>query len=382
MERICVVARRPRRSLETFIAAHVERLPGEVTLLHRGEGDFPLFAQGPARPDDGESILGPGELAEEARLRDAGVDPTPLHSAALLRWLQRVRPDVVLAEYGTHGAQIHAVCGAAGIPFVVHFHGYDAYRRERIDPFRQAYREMFGVASAVVAVSSDMIGELVRLGAPRERIVLNPCGADLARFGGGDPGLAPPLFVGVGRFVEKKAQHRTLEAFRLTLDAFPEARLVLAGDGVLLDPCRELARRLDLDGAVSFPGRLTHDRIAGLMRTARCFVQHSVRAPSGDSEGTPVAVLEAGATGLPVVATRHAGIRDVVLEEETGLLVDEHDVEAMAGAMTRVARDPGLAARLGANARRHVVENHSLEGSLDRLHAILDAASQSKMTRA
>ena len=108
-----------------------------------------------------------------------------------------------------------------------------------------------------------------------------------------------------------------------------------------------------------------------LMESARAFVQHSVEAPSGDAEGTPVAVLEAGASGLPVVATRHAGIPDVVIEGKTGLLVEEHDVAGMADAMLRLIDDPPLAANLGAAARDHVRAHFSMERSIDRLWRII-----------
>jgi hypothetical protein len=203
---------------------------------------------------------------------------------------------------------VHGPCAAAGIPLVVHFHGYDAYRRDRVEPLAQAYVAMFAGAAAIVAVSTDMVDALVALGAPRERIVLNPCGADLELFRGAAPARARPLFVGVGRFVEKKAQHRTLEAFRRTRDAVPDARLVLVGDGERLDSCRSLARDLGIADAVAFTGRLPQAAIAELLRTARCFVQHSVRAPSGDAEGTPVAILEAGASGPP--GRRHPARRN------------------------------------------------------------------------
>jgi glycosyltransferase involved in cell wall biosynthesis len=110
------------------------------------------------------------------------------------------------------------------------------------------------------------------------------------------------------------------------------------------------------------------------MLKARCFVQHSVEASNGDSEGTPVGILEAGASSLPVVATRHAGIPDVVVEGQTGFLVDERDTTAMAAQMLRLAQDSELAARLGSAARLHVERNFSQEQSLDRLWTIIESA--------
>jgi colanic acid/amylovoran biosynthesis glycosyltransferase len=108
------------------------------------------------------------------------------------------------------------------------------------------------------------------------------------------------------------------------------------------------------------------------MQSSRAFVQHSVTTQDGDSEGTPVAVLEAGASGLPVVATRHAGIKDAVVDRKTGLLIDEGDIEGMAGQMIRLAQDPHLAADLGQAGRRWISAEYSMQKSIQGLWAIIE----------
>src|SRR4030095_662225 len=103
-------------------------------------------------------------------------------------------------------------------------------------------------------------------------------------------------------------------------------------------------------------------------------VQHSVVAPSGDCEGTPVSILEAGATGLPVVSTRHAGIPDVVIEGDTGFLVDEGDVAGMARHMIQIARNPRLADTMGRAARKHIEQNFSKDQRIKNLWSIIEGA--------
>lgn len=195
-------------------------------------------------------------------------------------------------------------------------------------------------------------------------------------FEAGDAAANPPLFVGVGRFVEKKAPHLTLLAFRRVLDACPEARLRLLGDGPLMPVCRDMVRGLGMEHAVELPGAVPHAEVAEAMRGARAFVQHSVRAADGDCEGNPVAVMEAGAAGLPVVATRHAGIPETVLDGTTGLLVDERDVDGMAERMIELARDPALAGRLGRAARERIRAEFGMEKSIERLGRILTEAAE------
>jgi glycosyltransferase involved in cell wall biosynthesis len=107
------------------------------------------------------------------------------------------------------------------------------------------------------------------------------------------------------------------------------------------------------------------------MRRSRAFVQHSVITTHNDREGTPLAVLEAMATALPVIATRHAGIADVVEHERSGLLVEERDIEAMAAHMLAMARDPERAKALGLTAREKILRDHRIEDRLGALRTIL-----------
>lgn len=347
------------RSSETFIQTHARRLPARVLLLH-GQ-------RFPRRTKDDLLISSPLERLAEAVAAEFGADTRGLKNRAFRRYLKRHRVRAVLAEYGTTGASVLEACRAAGVPLVVHFHGFDAYRDALLREYRDRYRQLFEGAASIVAVSRDMIEQLVSLGAPRERIACVPCGVDVTFFTPADPAQAPPLFVSIGRFVDKKTPHYTLLAFAEVARAHPEARLVMVGEGPLLEVCEQLARAMGLGGSVVFPGARSHAEAAALLRGARAFVQHSSRSRSGDSEGTPVAVMEAGAAGLPVVATRHAGIKDVVVHGETGFLVDEGDVRGMAGYMLELVRRPELAAALGRAARERIRGGYSQESSVARL---------------
>src|SRR5690606_14972407 len=122
---------------------------------------------------------------------------------------------------------------------------------------------------------------------------------------------------------------------------------------------------LKIDHAVTFLGNLGHDSVCAEMKNARALVQHSIRATNGDSEGTPNAIMEAGASGLPVVSTRHAGIPDVVIEGTTGFLVDERDTDAMAVHMLTLAQNPNLAAKMGQAARLRIIDGFSMQRSID-----------------
>jgi colanic acid/amylovoran biosynthesis glycosyltransferase len=376
--KVCIV--RPGKSTysETFIRAHIQEFPGEITTLY-GEG-FPTFTE------DDRPLLPPFQRwANNVAGRAVGIDPGRIHSTVLRhypeyfrsalvkRFLRRQRVQAVLAEFGPTGVAMMEACRSAGVPLIVHFHGYDAYSRPTLERVGRQYPELFQMAAAIIAVSRDMERQLLSLGAPQQKLFYNPYGVDESVFQPANPASAPPVFVAVGRFVDKKAPHLTLLAFHRVLQTCGEARLIMMGDGPLWEACKQMSQALGIADAIDFRGACTHSEVAEAMRQARAFVQHSVQPSHGDSEGTPVAILEAGAAGLPVVATRHAGIPDVVLHEHTGFLVEERDVNAMAEYMLRLARDPALAGSLGAAARERVRAEFSMRRSISNLWDIIQS---------
>ena len=363
--RICVVTRGSLNYSETFIRRRVNDLPAETTHVCNWP---PWLAHG----SRWERILaGRAYYRALSRLRPNAYRQR-IDAAYADIFTQR-RADAVLAEYGPTGVFVMRACRQLSLPLFVSFHGYDMSRRDALQRFGPEYPELFRQAAGIFAASGLMRERLIEMGAPPDRTHHLPSGADCDVFSGGDPATAPPLVIAAGRFVEKKAPHLTLEAFALAHRECPEARLHMIGEGPLLKSCRELAARLSVAHAVTFTGSLSHHAVAEEMRRARLFAQHSVRAESGDSEGTPVAIQEAGATGLPVVATRHAGIPEVVIDGETGLLVDEGDVVGMSGQMLRLLRDPAYAAALGNAARLRVKEHFSLGRSIERQWAIIES---------
>lgn len=361
--RLVVVVPRKNLVSETFIKAHLERLP------------FYVFARYSFQ-NAGETRRGIRVWVWGLLFRDAARWVWPRVNQAvsqrLLVWhLKSIKADAVLAEYGITGSWLTPLCAKAGLPLFVHFHGFDAWRAEVLNDHRASYRRMFAIAAGVIAVSEPMREQLLRLGAPPERLHLSLCGVDPDRFKGARPGEQPPHFLAVGRFVEKKAPYLTLLAFGQVLAAVPNASLTMVGDGPLLGPCKRLATALGLQHSVVFLGVQTSDQVAELMQQVRGFVQHSLQAEDGDCEGTPVAIIEAQMSGLPVVSTRHAGIPHVVIDAETGFLLDEADADGMGAAMRRLAESPALAGRLGQAARTRALAHFTLERHLGDLANII-----------
>jgi glycosyltransferase involved in cell wall biosynthesis len=348
---------------ETFIRGHLDRLPASTVLIHSWP---PSIGNSPV-------LSWPTRVYYKLRKRVSRNGGGGETSAAYMAAFRRFNLDAVLVEYGTTGVNVMEACRKLEIPLIVHFHGYDASVYEVLAKHAEDYPRMFGQAAAIVAVSRSMERKLISLGAPSEKVHYNPYGIDCRQFHGAEPQNSAPVFLAVGRFVEKKAPQVTLRAFAEVHRAAPAARLRMIGTGPLLDECRSLVQDLKIDEAVTFLGAQPHIVVQEEMRTARAFVQHSVQASDGDCEGTPVGIMEACASGLPVISTRHAGIMDVVIEGQTGFLTDEHDVQGMTQHILRLTGDPELAGRMGRAARQRIEDHFSEEQSDGRLWEIIES---------
>jgi len=146
----------------------------------------------------------------------------------------------------------------------------------------------------------------------------------------------------------------------------------MGGDGILLNTCKNLVRYYKLENHVEFFGVITPEKYRNLLSESLAFVQHSITALDGDMEGTPLAILEASAAGLPVLATFHAGIQDVVVHGETGLLSEEHDVETMAEHMLSILKDMDFAKQLGAAGKKRIKMYFNLDRHIGQLQDVLE----------
>lgn len=367
--KLCIVALKEAKYSETFIAAHVKDLPWEKKFLF---GDAYAVAGGSdVIPTPLPLLL---KALERSRWKTSGIR---IAQALLARFLSKNDISMVLAEYGIRGVDVFPSCRRARVPLIVHFHGFDAYNHRVLARYERSYRELFEEASSIVVPSAAMADHLMSLGASPTNMHVNPYGVDTEVFNGADPRSAPPTFIAVGRFVDKKAPLLTLLAFSRVVQKHPDSRLAIVGDGKLMEAAMQLRSALRLEPSVDFPGVAQAEQVASLMRTARCFVQHSVSTSYGDSEGLPVAILEAMASGLPVVSTRHAGIPEAIVHDETGFLVDEKDVESMAGCMIRLIEDPDLAGELGRRGRQVALEKYSRTRSINALAQIIEDSQRS-----
>lgn len=352
-----------RNYSETFIRYHIEYLKPFFVLTG---------GKRPYEDQNGKSVF---PFSEPIRVFIKRLIPAlyaKVYTHYLAKYLLQQQPDVVIVEYGTTGAGIIDGCIKARIPLVVHFHGFDAFEKKTVESHLAEYQKIFRYAKAIVAVSRDMVERLVELGAPRDKVHFVSCGVKIHEFFGANPATSEKLAVAVGRFTGKKAPHLTIKAFDKVLETHPDVRLVMIGHGDLFNSCKKLVEDLQLRHAVQLLGIKKPDEVASYLRAARLFVQHSMFNPeNNDSEGTPTSILEAAATGLPIVSTRHAGIKDAVEHGKTGYLVEEQDVENMAYFMSILFSDAALAAQMGEASREKMIKEYAIDLQTEKLLQVL-----------
>lgn len=221
-----------------------------------------------------------------------------------------------------------------------------------------------------ITVVSDALQDYVKQLYPNQKTSIIPMGCDVSRFnsehrkenffGQGDRKVV--LFV--GRLAEKKGVTYLIDAMKKVDNAV----LVIVGKGDLEPGLRQQAKALG--DKVVFAGPKTHDELPEIYASADVFVAPSVTAADGDKEGFGLVILEAMASGVPVVASRSGGIVDIVKDEENGLLCDEKDVEKLSVNISRVLEDEALSAKLK-TAAGHTVEQYSYDNISRRYNDIL-----------
>jgi len=295
-----------------------------------------------------------------------------IYTYFLKRYLLKTETTCLLANYGPLGTHVFTACQESNIPFVIHFHGFDASEKKTIARYGEDYRKILPLAKAVIVVSQVMKMDIERICGPLTNLHVLPYGVDTEKF---KPGIKKSnhaiQLISVGRFTAKKAPIMSIKAFQILLERFPTAYFTMIGDGELWEDAKKYVEENGLEAQVEFMGQQTPDLILAKLQEADIFIQHSIKTPSGDSEGTPNSILEASACGLPIVSTLHAGIPEAVIQGETGILVQESDFKAMGEALILLAEDPEKRFKMGKSARNHMLKNYEIKTQAEKLRGLL-----------
>jgi glycosyltransferase involved in cell wall biosynthesis len=249
---------------------------------------------------------------------------------------------------------VTAAAAAPGVPLVISLHGSDVYVAERLKPAGVAARAALRRAGFVTACSADLAARGIALGAHPDRTRVVPYGVDTARFHPdptargqyrADLGVAPEGFLvaSAGRLVSKKGFEYLIDA----IAQVPAATLAIAGEGSLREALQARVAALGLEARVRLLGDRSQADVARLFSAADVIVTPSIRDDAGNVDGLPNVVMEALASGTPLVTTEAGGIGAVVDHGATALVVAERDAAGIANAVAQLTREPELRRRLG-----------------------------------
>jgi colanic acid/amylovoran biosynthesis glycosyltransferase len=301
------------------------------------------------------------------------------HYAFYASILRRERAALIHAHFGQEGYRCLAARRKAGIPLVTTFYGLDVSALPRIPAWRRRFRRLFEEGALFLAEGPHLGERLVDLGCPPEKVRVQRLGVDLAAIPCRpvrEPVEGGQVVLMCGYFNEKKGFPYGVRAFGRVADRHPDARLRIIGDGPRRGEIEAAVHELNLADRVTFLGMLAAPDYLQHLLKAHVLLHPSITASDGDTEGgAPVTLLEALASGLPVVSSRHADIPAVAPDGQCALLAPERDVEGLAERLDALLSDPDLRGRMGEAGRRHIEAHHDAVRQGERLEEMYDEAA-------
>jgi colanic acid/amylovoran biosynthesis glycosyltransferase len=297
--------------------------------------------------------------------------------ALLLQVLCQIAPflgkgpyDIVHCQFGDLG-ELGLLLKDTGIlhgKIITSFRGYDIslFVKSHGD---NIYDDLFKRGDLFLCVSRYIKKKLVSLGCDERKIVVHRSGVDTKK-----PPLLPKAakrdklrILTVARLAEKKGVEYGVRAVAKVLQRHPRVEYKIAGDGPLRERLQSLIEELKAGGNIELLGWKSQDEIVKLLQDSDILLAPSVTTNEGDEEGIPGVIMEACASGLPVVSTYHSGIPEVVRDGESGFLVAERDAEGLADKLNDLIERPDLRTLMGSRGREFVKEHYNIDRLSDRL---------------
>jgi colanic acid/amylovoran biosynthesis glycosyltransferase len=353
---------------ETFIYHQLTSLkryrPVVISLISRNLDEFPL--SNGVHYDVGLELSRPGlQFIEPFRYGS-------LKLAAEL--FKREGVALIHAHFGTWGAYAIPLQRSLRVPMVVTFYGQDMSLLPKRTMWRNRFQKLWKKIDLFLVEGPHMTAELVRLGAPKEKVALQRIGVPVSGIRFRIPKIKsdPHTALWAGRMVEKKGLLDAIKAIGILRDQRVKLQLRVIGDGQERGKAERFVQEKGLEDKVRFLGFLDYQSYLKEFETADLFIAPSKTSIKGETEGgAPTTILEAEARGLPVVATRHADI-PFVLPEDYPYLANEADPHDLARAIKGVLDDRARWPQIARAGRKHVERFHDLKVTTQSLEKHYD----------
>lgn len=279
------------------------------------------------------------------------------------------------AHFGTWGAYALPLVKTLKVPMVVTFYGQDVSLLPRRTLWRNRFQKLWEKADLILAEGPHMMGELVELGAPENKVALQRIGIPLSQIRFRAPRTrikGNPTALWAGRMVEKKGILDALKSIKLLLKEGIKLGLRVIGDGPEKPLAEAYAKENDLSDAVRFLGFLNYQDYLAEFERADFFLAPSRTSSRGETEGgAPTTILEAQARGLPVVATRHTDI-PFIIPPGYPYLAKEGNPEDIARVIKRLLEEQKHWPKIALESRKYVERNHDLKVTVPSLEKYYD----------
>jgi colanic acid/amylovoran biosynthesis glycosyltransferase len=273
--------------------------------------------------------------------------------------------DVIHCHFGQNGstAVLLRAIGALSGKIVTTFHGFDL--TSHINRYgRETYRNLFEEGDLFLPISERWKNRLIQLGCNENKILVHRMGINIKNLGEivrQDRKNGSTIILSVARLVEKKGIDYGIKAVAMLKDEFRELQYIIIGDGIMRNELQGLIEKHQMQKNVKLLGWMVQDEVFKIMRKTNVFLAPSVTSRTGSQEGIPVVLMEAMAHRLPVVATRHSGIPEIVIDGQNGFLADERDITGMADKIQYLIKNPEVSIRMGEEGRKLIESSYDIE---------------------
>jgi colanic acid/amylovoran biosynthesis glycosyltransferase len=357
---------------EPFIAQQAQRLR-RYRPLYVGRMRF-------GRPPQGATSLALEDLYTRFALPRIGWQMITGSSRPYLRLMEHQRPSLMHAHFGIEGVYALSVAAGLKIPLVTTFHGFDATLATYAMLGSPAYfrypllrRKLARRGDLFLCASAFIRQRLLAMGFPEARTHTHYIGVDCQAIQLRADSEERPVILHVARLVEVKGTRYLLRAFAALARRYDGIQLVIIGDGPLGRQLQALATSLGMRDRVEFLGALPHADVLSWMRKSAMLVLPGVRTSTGREEGLGIVLLEAAATGLPIIGSRVGGIPECILDGSTGFLVPECDEHALSERMAELLEDPVKRRQLGIAGRALIERQFDIDRQTEVLEKFYDS---------
>ncbi|MDB5258754.1 MAG: hypothetical protein JWM14_3449 [Chitinophagaceae bacterium] len=288
--------------------------------------------------------------------------------------LKQHQIDLLHVHFGVMGVELMQVCEELNIPLIVTFHGFDITAAVQRNPaYYKVLLRLFDKMKLGIAISNEMKKRLVDLGCDADKIAVSYLGIPTAEFQYIDRSnrKGSVKFIHAGRLSATKGVPDLIRAFSDAFKKEEQVELFIVGDGEERGLVIEAIESSPIKDKIKYLGKLSDTELLHYRTVGDVFVLNCRTPASGDKEGLPIALLEASSMGLPVISTRHAGIAEGVLHEQTGLLVEEFDTQGLSEAM-RNMMDQKVRLKLGKQGRQWMEQQFELASCNEVLYQLYE----------